>query len=75
MIDIDDIDNWFKYHSPTPDQIKRYKTIRDAARDFALIILHNTPSCPDQTVAIRKLRDTVMAANLSIACNEPELHT
>ena len=69
-IEASDLDNWFSYHKPLGDQPERYAKIRDAARAFAEVIVRNTPSCADQTAAIRKLRETVMAANLSIACNE-----
>jgi hypothetical protein len=67
----DDIHNWFTYHPPTPEQGMRYVAIRDAARNFAFMILANTPASADQTVAIRKVREAVMVANASIACEEP----
>jgi hypothetical protein len=63
-----DLDNWFTYHAPTPDLLPKYQAIRDAARAFAAIVVANTPSSPDQTVAVRKIREAVMVANASIAC-------
>lgn len=45
----DDLDNWFTYHAPTPDQIGKYKDLRDAARAFAEAIRAHTPPCADQT--------------------------
>ena len=60
--------NWFTYHKPEGDQPMKYEIIRAAALDFARIIVANTPQSPDQTVAIRKLREAVMIANASIAC-------
>lgn len=68
-----DLENWFSYHSPKGNQAERYTKIRDKAREFAELIVQLTPSCADQTAAIRKLRETVMAVNLTIACNEPEV--
>ncbi len=65
-----DLDNWFQYHAPTPGQVERYNIIREAAKQFAEIVVENTPSCPDQTVAVRKIREAVMSANLTVACNE-----
>lgn len=60
----------FTYHPPKGDQPERYQKIRSAAEQFALVILENTPACADQTVAIRKIRESVMVANASIAINE-----
>jgi hypothetical protein len=63
-----DLDNWFNYHAPDATQADKYTIIRRAAKDFAGIILENTPPSADQTAAIRKLRECVMTANQSIAC-------
>ncbi len=62
------IENWFTYHAPTPEQVIQYQKIRDAAKALAVVIIENTPQSADQTVAIRKLREVVMTANASIAC-------
>ena len=62
-----EVTNLFTYHTPTGGQPERYEKIREKARQMAMVILENTPGCPDQTVAIRKLRETVMTANASIA--------
>lgn len=70
MITEQDIENWFTYHKPEGTQPVRYEMIREAARKLAMLILENTPSNPDQTAAIRKLRECVMTANAAIACGE-----
>jgi hypothetical protein len=62
-----DLDELFSYHAPQDDQPTKYAAIRTAARAFAQVIVDNTSTCPDQTVAIRKLRECVMTANASIA--------
>ena len=64
------IETWFTYHPPKGDQAARYVRLRDAAKAFALLIAECTPSCADQTDAIRKVREAVMTANAAIACNE-----
>ena len=64
-----DVEDIFSYHTPNDDQVKKYKEIRGAARILAHTIITETPSCPDQTVAIRKLRECVMVANAAIALN------
>lgn len=60
--------NWFTYHKPTETDQVKYVAIRDAALEFARVIVMNTPSCADQTAAIRHLRECVMTANAAIAC-------
>lgn len=63
----DQIDDIFSYHAPEPGQPERYTAIREAAKHFAKVIIDNTQQCPDQSVAIRKVREAVMVANASIA--------
>ena len=60
--------NWFTYHAPSPEQIPAYEEIRDAGLAFARTILRLTPPSADQSSAIRKIREAVMAANSAIAC-------
>lgn len=62
------IDHVFKYHQPKEGQPAKYEAIREAAKQFALVVARNTPRCPDQTVSIRKIREAVMTANAAIAC-------
>lgn len=63
----DQLQEIFTYHPPTEDKRRQYETIRSAAYDFARVLLENTPPSPDQTAAIRKIREAVMTANASIA--------
>jgi len=65
-----DLDNWFSYHSPKGDQPARYEAIRSNAKSLAELFLASSQPSADQTAALRKLRETVMAMNLAIACNE-----
>ena len=57
----------FTYHPPQPGQPEQYEAIRTAAKNLAYVIKANTPGCPDQSAAIRHLREAVMTANASIA--------
>lgn len=66
----EDVEHMFNYHAPSPDQIPKYEELRKAAGDFAQTILRLTPGCPDQTAAIRKVREAVMTANAAIACEK-----
>jgi len=61
------IDDIFTYHSPSSEQLPKYQAIRDKAKELGLVILENTPAGPDQTAAIRLLRESVMTANACIA--------
>ena len=60
-------DSIFDYHQPQFGQHEKYQALRDAAKAFARAIRANTPECPDQTAAIRKVREALMTANASIA--------
>ena len=68
-----DIDNWFVYHAPTPEQVEHYNAIREAAKIYAETVNKHVPDSADKTAAIRKIRESVMAANLAVACNWPSI--
>ena len=62
-----DLENIFKYHTPSGDDPAHYEAIRAGAKAFAEIVIDHTPKCADQTAAIRKIREATMTANASIA--------
>jgi len=62
-----DLEHLFSYHSPKDNQPLLYEAIRAGAKEFARVLLENTPSGADQAAAIRLLREAVMTANASIA--------
>lgn len=62
------IENWFTYHAPSMDDLVKYQTLRDPAKDFADVINAVCPEGADKTAAIRKVREAVMTANASVAC-------
>ena len=64
-----DIENWFVYHAPSPEQLVQYQEIRTAAKIFAETINRHVPASADKSAAIRLLREAVMTANAAIACN------
>lgn len=61
------IEDVFTYHAPSGDQGQRYDALRAAAKQLAMVICAVCPSSADRTAAIRKLRESVMTANASIA--------
>lgn len=62
------LENWFTYYRPTPDQLPKYSAIREAGLQFAQAIVENSPASADRTAALRKVREAVMTANAAIAC-------
>jgi hypothetical protein len=61
------LDHFFTYHSPQNGQPERYEAIRAAGKILARTILEMTLAGPDQSAAIRKVREAVMTANAAIA--------
>lgn len=72
MITKDQIENTFSYHKPAGDQHDRYETLRAAAKRLAKKIVKLCPEGDETNIAIEKLREAIMWANASIACNEVE---
>lgn len=66
----DEICRIFTYQSPHGDQAARYARIRVLAHHYAELIHMLCPESHERDIAIDKLRETVMWANASIACNE-----
>lgn len=62
----DNIDNIFTFHDD-PAKVPNYLAVRNAAKEFAKVLVANTPACADQTAAMRKIREAVMTANAAIA--------
>lgn len=63
--------NWlediFQYHAPTEATIPKYVALRQAARQFAAVILTHCPKSADRSDALRKVREAVMIANAAVA--------
>ena len=63
------LEEFFTYHPVKEGQAEKYNEIREAGKRLALCIFNNTPSCSDQSAAIRKVREACMTANAAIAIN------
>ena len=68
MINQADLNNWFTYHAPTPEQLVAYNEIRTAAKIYAETVNKHVPDGADKTAAMRTIRNSVMQANLAVAC-------
>jgi hypothetical protein len=66
----DDLDRRFSYHPPFGDQPERFVAIRQAAREFADLIVQTTPYSREQSTALTHLDQVVMWANAAIARHE-----
>lgn len=64
------IDNNFTYHPPKEGQAERYTTLREKAKELALLIDKECPNSREKSLAMTNLEQSVMWANASIARNE-----
>lgn len=67
-----ELENLFTYHKPFGDQPERYERVREYGKQFARVILENTPKGADQSAAVRLLRQATMTANEAIATEPRE---
>jgi hypothetical protein len=65
----DQIENMFIYHPPKDGQPEKYTSIRNTAKDFAMMINTLCPDSREKSLAQTKLEECVMWANASIARN------
>ena len=64
------IENNFTYHAPKDDQVGRYISIQEKAKECAYIIDELCPESRERSLAMTKLEECVMWAIASIARNE-----
>lgn len=62
-----EIENNFTYHPPSPQQQRKYETIRSQAKDLAHYFNAVCPPSAELTTAIRHIENAVMWANAAIA--------
>ncbi len=60
------LNQWFDSQEPREDKKAQAEVIRFASKEFAQIILAHTPAGPDQTEAIRKVREAMWTATAAI---------
>ena len=65
-------ENAFSYHKPKEGQPEKYEAIRNKAKELGLIISMDCPDSDEKGQALKALREVVMWANASIACNEDD---
>ena len=62
MYDQESLSRIFSLKTSTDEEAGRISALHVAALEFAMVIFDNTHGCPDQTVAIRKIREALGAA-------------
>jgi hypothetical protein len=67
---VEEIDHWFTYHAPLPDQIERYQSIQHDAKELALTIADSCPDSREKSLAMTHLQEVVLWAHASIALHE-----
>jgi hypothetical protein len=61
------IANWFLNHKMDQEQTEQIERIRKASSALAQIIRDNTPKGPDQSDALRRVRQAMMMAHAAVA--------
>jgi tryptophanyl-tRNA synthetase len=57
----------FTHHSATPEKLRQYGVVHDAAKQFARVLLENVPASGDRDSALRLLRESAMMACAAIS--------
>lgn len=68
-----DLSNRFTYHPPTMEQANDYVRLRQAAYDFAALIVELVPPGRQASLAVTAVEEAVMRANAGIAQDTPIL--
>lgn len=64
------LENNFKYHTPTPQKQEKYQLLREAGKSLAYMIKDFAGDNRESSLAITKLEEAIMWANASIARNQ-----
>ena len=62
-----DPDYVFSHHHATPEKLKRYELVHEAAKQLARVMLDNVPESSDRVAALRLLRESSMMACAAIS--------
>lgn len=60
----------FSCNKPKEGQLGKYEKIRDTAKELGLIISMECPANFEKRKALSALRETIIWANASFACND-----
>jgi hypothetical protein len=71
MRNLDEVFEQFAYHPATPHTAKVHDMLRQGYADHAADIWDLIPDGPEKTLAMRKLQESLMYANLAVALTAP----
>jgi hypothetical protein len=71
MRTLDDARDQFSYHPATEDTAPRHDAIRTAFLGFVAEVWPLIPDGPEKTLAVRRLQEAQMYANLAVALTAP----
>ena len=71
MRTIEEVENQFAYHPATAMTAVVHDTLRIAFSELAAQIWYIIPDGPEKTIAMRKLQEGLMYANLAVALTVP----
>jgi hypothetical protein len=69
-VTLENLHDVITYHQPTEQEIEMIGKIRNASENLCDTILRCTPTCGDQTAAIRKVREAMMTANAAVVLRD-----
>ncbi|MGI4850631.1 MAG: DUF7681 family protein [Janthinobacterium lividum] len=68
------IKSWFAYNAPSTEQVAAMQQFRDTAGRLAAEFCAESQAGPDQTLALRKLKETLMAMNAALVSPTPRTY-
>jgi hypothetical protein len=71
---LDEVANQFAYHPATLETAKTHDELRNVYIEHAQRIWELIPDGPEKTLAMRKLQESLMYANLAVALTAPVDH-
>jgi hypothetical protein len=66
-----DLENIFGFHKGTEITGPMHDSVRETLKSTAKKLSELTPKCAEQTIAIRKLQESMFYFNAAIALNSP----
>jgi len=66
---LEQLENNFRYHSPTPEKQVKFEKLRATAKGLAYLMMEMCPECPERVDAIKHLELASMLINAGISRN------
>lgn len=66
-MELQDLDNRFNYHPPTPERAEKHETVRKLLRQVAGYLNENLPEGREKSLVVTHLEEAMFWANAAIA--------